>query len=53
MTEKKKEELKKRYTLFDNDNGNSYEIPMIEGTVGPDVLDIRNLYKETGLFMIN
>ena len=50
MTEKKKEELKNRYTLFDNDNGNSYEIPMIEGTVGPDVLDITNLYKETGLF---
>ena len=41
---------KKNFTLFDNENGNSYEIPLLEGTVGPNVLDIRNLYKESGLF---
>ena len=41
---------KKFYTLFDNENGNSYEIPVLDGTVGPDVLDITNLYKESGLF---
>jgi len=41
---------KKFYTLFDNENGNSYEIPILDGTVGPDVLDITNLYKESGLF---
>tara|TARA_Y100000590_G_scaffold68215_2_gene74298 strand:+ start:1574 stop:2923 length:1350 start_codon:yes stop_codon:yes gene_type:complete len=38
------------FTLFDNENGNSYEIPIIEGSTGPNVLDIRNLYKDTGLF---
>ena len=41
---------KKNFTLFDNVNGNSYEIPIVESTVGPDVLDISNLYKDTGLF---
>ena len=41
---------KKTFTLFDNENGNSYEIPTFEGTIGPNVLDITNLYKETGLF---
>ena len=40
----------KTFTLFDNENGNSYEIPIIEGSLGPNVLDIRNLYKDTGLF---
>ena len=43
-------EKNKTFTLFDNENGNSYEIPVIEGTVGPDVLDITNLFKESGLF---
>ena len=33
------------FTLFDNENGNSYEIPIIEGSTGPNVLDIRNLYE--------
>ena len=41
---------KKNFTLFDNVNGNSYEIPIVESTVGPDVLDISNLYKDSGLF---
>ena len=44
------EKEKKTYTLFDNENGNSYEIPLIRGSTGPDVLDISNLYKESGLF---
>jgi len=28
----------------------SYEFPVLEGTVGPDVIDIRSLYSKTGLF---
>jgi citrate synthase len=28
----------------------TYEFPMLEGTVGPDVIDIRSLYAKTGLF---
>ena len=38
------------YSLKDNATGNTYEIPVIEGTVGPDVLDIRSLYKDAGVF---
>jgi citrate synthase len=28
----------------------SFEFPVLEGTVGPDVIDIRSLYSKTGLF---
>jgi citrate synthase len=28
----------------------SYEFPVLSGTVGPDVIDIRSLYAKTGLF---
>ena len=38
------------YTLFNNQTGISYEIPILKGTEGPDVLDITNFFKETGLF---
>ena len=40
----------KPFTLFNNDTGQSIEIPVISGTEGPNVLDIRSLYKETGMF---
>lgn len=36
-----------RLTLPD---GTVYEVPVIKGTLGPDVLDIRKLYSETGYF---
>ena len=26
------------------------QLPIIESTIGPDVIDVRNLYKETGYF---
>ena len=28
----------------------SYEFPILNGTIGPDVIDISSLYKETGMF---
>mgnify|MGYP006179611281 CR=1 FL=1 len=40
----------KPFTLFNNETGQSYEIPVLSGTQGPKVLDIRSLYKDTGLF---
>ena len=43
-------EAKKPFTLFNNETGKSYEIPIIEGSVGPNVLDIRSLYNDTGMF---
>ena len=36
--------------MFNNETGQSVELPILNGTDGPDVLDIRNLYKDTGLF---
>lgn len=41
---------KNTFTLTDNMNGKSVELPALEGTVGPRVIDIRKLYGQTGLF---
>ena len=30
--------------------GHSYEIPILKGTEGPNVLDITSLFKDTGMF---
>ncbi len=38
------------YTLVNNETGEKYELPVLEGTMGPKVLDIRNLYRDAGLF---
>ena len=38
------------FTLTDNSNGRHFELPVIEGTVGPKVIDVRRLYLETGCF---
>jgi len=40
----------KPFTLFNNETGQSIEIPVLSGNDGPNVLDIRSLYKETGMF---
>ena len=37
-------------TLNDQDSGNTVELPVMHGTIGPPVIDIRTLYKETGKF---
>src|SRR4051812_37175320 len=37
-------------TLIDNATGKKYELPVLEGTLGPRVIDIRKLYAETGMF---
>ena len=31
-------------------DGKTIEIPILKGSCGPDVLDIRNFYQETGMF---
>ncbi len=36
--------------LTDPETGNSYNLPVIAGTVGPKVIDIRKLYAESGCF---
>jgi len=37
-------------TLTDNQTGKVVELPVIKGTIGPDVIDVRKLYAETGHF---
>ena len=41
---------KKTFTLTDNSSGEQIELPVMEGTVGPRVIDVRRLYAETGCF---
>ncbi|MDE1147743.1 MAG: citrate synthase [Azospirillaceae bacterium] len=41
---------KKTVTLTDNQTGKSFDFPVMHGTTGPDVVDIRKLYAETGYF---
>ena len=37
-------------TLTDNRTGKTTQLPVLEGTYGPEVVDIRKLYSETGMF---
>ena len=40
----------KSVTIIDNASGKSTILPVTSGTIGPDVVDIRKLYAETGMF---
>ena len=42
--------MKNTVTLTDNRTGKNYEYPLMQGSIGPDVIDIRKLYAETGMF---
>src|SRR6266567_2367920 len=37
-------------TLTDNATGKSVELPVMEGSIGPKVIDVRKLYAQTGYF---
>ena len=37
-------------TITDNTDGRSIEMPLLTGTIGPKVVDIRKLYSELGVF---
>ncbi len=51
MNDKSKtQESSDTFTLTDNRSGNSYELPILKGTLGPDVIDVRKLYGDTGCF---
>jgi len=40
----------KTVTLTDNTTGKSYTYKVLDGTIGPQVIDIRSLYADTGMF---
>jgi citrate synthase len=37
-------------TLVDNESGKKYDLPVMPGSVGPKVIDVRRLYGDTGYF---
>ncbi|HEU0218927.1 MAG TPA: citrate synthase [Stellaceae bacterium] len=37
-------------TLTDNESGKSWDFPVLHGSVGPKVIDVRTLYAKTGAF---
>jgi len=37
-------------TLTDHSSGTTYDFPIIGGSVGPRVIDVRPLYRDTGMF---
>ena len=39
---------KKSITITDNNTGKSEEFPVIDGSHGPSVIDIRQLYQKNG-----
>ncbi|PZQ45060.1 MAG: citrate (Si)-synthase [Micavibrio aeruginosavorus] len=40
----------KSFTLTNDEDGKAVKLPVLHGTHGPDVLDVRKLYAETGHF---
>ncbi len=40
----------KSFTLTDNQSGDTWELPVLHGSLGPDVIDVRKLYAQTGCF---
>lgn len=38
------------FTLTDNKTGASYDLPIMGGTIGPRVMDVRKFYEQTGMF---
>lgn len=40
----------KKLKLTDETSGESWELPVLKGTMGPDVIDIRKLYADSGYF---
>lgn len=40
----------KTFTLTNNETGESWELPVLDGTMGPSVVDVRKFYADTGHF---
>lgn len=43
----------KTFTLTNDQNGDKWVLPVVEGTVGPATIDIRTLYEDTGYFTLD
>ena len=40
----------KTFTITNDQTGESHKLPVLHGTLGPDVIDVRKLYAQTGHF---
>jgi citrate synthase len=47
------EKSDKTFTFTDDNTGESWKFPVVEGTMGPPVIDIRKLYAHTGHFTLD
>ncbi|MEM7680026.1 MAG: citrate synthase [Pseudomonadota bacterium] len=43
-------DTEKTFTLTNDETGESIKLPVKDGTIGPSVIDVRNLYAQTGHF---
>ena len=43
-------QTKNRVTITDHATGQQFDLPVLEGTIGPSVIDVRKLYSDHGLF---
>ena len=43
-------QMKNRVTITDHATGQQFDLPVLEGTIGPRVIDVRKLYSDHGLF---
>ena len=43
-------EKNRTVTLIDNLTGRRFELPILSGSTGPDVIDVRKLFQDTGYF---
>lgn len=47
------QEAEKTFTLTNDQTGESWKLPVVEGTYGPHTIDIRKLYPHTGHFTLD
>lgn len=48
-----KQQAEKTFTLRNDETGEEWVLPVVEGTYGPHCIDIRKLYPETGFFTLD
>ena len=53
MSDKTEAASGKTFTLTNDQTGDKWVLPVVEGTVGPATIDIRTLYEDTGHFTLD
>ena len=50
MGDSKVKNQKNSFTLRNNQTGQTFELPIMESSIGPNVIDVRNLYSDSSYF---